>query len=465
MNIHLVYNSSSYKFDIQPNKTVDYLKDLACKIFGLKKEGTALLYNNNIISQDGSTIQIESIFPNNDNSHVISVQSSLQSKDNSSQNYVKKQEAKQYLTKYTGNIFQLKEKLKKFDFSYQDINKEVNNFKIHIEHLIQKLINALQQFKENVVNIDLLLDTQKDFDDFGLIKGDIFNFIVEKEDTDNKRKIDIFNKKIDSYIEKMKKIEYRKNYQKFIYGVLECRINYIKTFNVDLDTIYKNSNKGKYEIEINRLISKYSTQKQEEKPELNNNQPQTINSNNNQLKKPNKNEPIVKQSFHSKNLSMFEKPINTIGDIKEKNKQEENYIKRNKKEIIKSKPSFEQTDSKTTDNSTKDNNTISQIEKKPKVKDYIKEITFKTIGNINSNNNNSQIKPSYLPMLTSPKTNKVTQLRIVSPKNLSKYDDDDENSQKSSNNNSNKSRMSIFVGHYLHKKKCITGVSKYDFII
>ena len=196
MNIHLVYNSSSYKFDIQPNKTVDYLKDLACKIFGLKKESTSLIYNNNIIPQDDSTIQIKSIFPKNDNSHVINVQSSSPSKDNSNQNYVKKQEAKQYPTKYTGDIFQLKEKLKKFDFSYQDINKEVNNFKMHIEHLIQKLINALQQFKENVVHIDSLLDTQKDFDDFGLIKGDIFNFIVEKEDTDNKRKIDIFNKKL-----------------------------------------------------------------------------------------------------------------------------------------------------------------------------------------------------------------------------------------------------------------------------
>ena len=120
MNIHLVYDSSSYKFDIQPNKTVEYLKDLACKIFGLKKEVTALLYNNNIITQDSSTIQIQNIFPKNDNSHVICIQSSSPNKDNSNQSNVKK-EVKQYPTKYTGDIIQMKEKLKKFDFSYQDI--------------------------------------------------------------------------------------------------------------------------------------------------------------------------------------------------------------------------------------------------------------------------------------------------------------------------------------------------------
>ena len=459
MNIHLVYDSSSYKFDIQPNKTVEYLKDLACKIFGLKKEVTALLYNNNIITQDSSTIQIQNIFPKNDNSHVICIQSSSPNKDNSNQSNVKKEEVKQYPTKYTGDIIQIKEKLKKFDFSYQDITKEVNNFKIHIEHLIQNLINALQQFKENVVNIDTLLDTQKDFDDFGLIKGDIFNFIVEKEDTDNKRKIDIFNKKIDSYIEKMKKIEYRKNYHKFIYGVLEYRINYMKIFNMDLDTIYKNSNKGKYEIEINRLKSKYSTEKQEEKPELNQNsitnQPQNL------IKKPNRKESLVKQSLHSKNLSMFDKPINTIGNIINKNKQEENKSKKKKNESIKSKPSFEQADSKTKDNSNKGKN----MEKKPKLRDYLRQITLKSVGNVNQNDNNNLMKPSYLPMISSPKANKVPPLRILSPKNSSMYDDDDDNSQKSSNTISNKSRMSIFVGHYLHKKKCITGVSKYDFLI
>ena len=466
MNIHLVYDSSSYKFDIQPNKTVDYLKDLACKIFSLKKEVTELLYNNKMISKDSANIPIKSIFPKNDSNHIISIQSSSANKENNSQNYSKKQDIKQYPTKYTGDIIQLKEKLKKFDFSYQDITKEVNNFKIHIDHLINNLINALKVYQENVINIDTLLDTQKDFDDFGLIKGDIFNFIVEKEDTDNKRKIDIFNKKIDSYNEKMKKIEYRKNYQKFIYGLLEFRINYIRTFTLDLDTIYKNS-KGKYEFEINRLMSKYTTEKQEEKPELNHNSNITQSLNNiNPNKKPNQYEPLIK--YHSKNLSMTDKPVNTLGNIGNKNRRvipkEENESKRKKDEDNKTKPSFEQTDSKTTDNSNKQNNNIPQTEKKPKMKDYLRQITLKSIGNINPNDNNNQMKPSYLPLITSPKANKVTSLGVLSPKN-SKYDDDDDNSQKSSNNISNKSRMSIFVGNYIHKKKCITGVSKYDFLI
>ena len=158
---------------------------------------------------------------------------------------------------------------------------------------------------------------------------------------------------------------------------------------------------------------------------------------------------------------MFDKPINTIGNIINKNKQEENESKKKKNESIKSKPLFEQADSKTKDNSNKGKN----MEKKPKLRDYLRQITLKSIGNVNQNDNNNLMKPSYLPMISSPKANKVPPLRILSPKNSSMYDDDDDNSQKSSNTISNKSRMSIFVGHYLHKKKCITGVSKYDFLI
>ena len=56
------------------------------------------------------------------------------------------------------------------------------------------------------------------------------------------------------------------------------------------------------------------------------------------------------------------------------------------------------------------------------------------------------MKPSYLPLITSPKVNKISSLRVLSQKN-SKYDDDDDNSQKSSNNISNKSRMSIYLGN------------------
>ena len=91
MNIHLVYDSSSYKFDIQPNKTVEYLKDLACKIFGLKKEVTDLLYNNKLIPKDSSNIQVKNIFPKNDNDHIISIKSSSPNKEKSNQNNTKKQ--------------------------------------------------------------------------------------------------------------------------------------------------------------------------------------------------------------------------------------------------------------------------------------------------------------------------------------------------------------------------------------
>ena len=38
MNIHLQFDSNQFSFDVQPTKTVDYITDLACRIFDLKKE-------------------------------------------------------------------------------------------------------------------------------------------------------------------------------------------------------------------------------------------------------------------------------------------------------------------------------------------------------------------------------------------------------------------------------------------
>ena len=256
MNIQLVYEDNTFSFDVQPGKTIDYLKDLSCKIFNLKKESCELVYNNQIISKFAPNVTIKKIISNNEELHIIHIR---QKEVIEEQPKIPKKETKpQYTTKYTKEIDELKEKINQFDSSYQEMLSQISTFKLNLEEIIQKIITAMNEFKDYAVMIDTLLDNKEEFNDLSLIKSDILNFDIEKDDNDNLKKINIFNQKIESYHEKTNSIKYRKKYQDFIFDLLNCKIPFYKTLSNELELIKGNFRKE----QIDNLIIKYSTTQQ-----------------------------------------------------------------------------------------------------------------------------------------------------------------------------------------------------------
>ena len=256
MNIQLVYEDNTFSFDVQPGKTIDYLKDLSCKIFNLKKESCELVYNNQIISGFAPNLTIKKIISNNEELHIIHIR---QKEVIEQQPKIPKKETKpQYTTKYTKEIDELKEKINQFDSSYQEMLSQISTFKLNLEEIIQKIITAMNEFKDYAVMIDTLLDNKEEFNDLSLIKSDILNFDIEKDDNDNLKKINIFNQKIESYREKTNSIKYRKKYQDFIFDLLNCKIPFYKTLSNELELIKGNFRKE----QIDNLIIKYSTTQQ-----------------------------------------------------------------------------------------------------------------------------------------------------------------------------------------------------------
>ena len=255
MNIQLVYEDNTFSFDVQPGKTIDYLKDLSCKIFNLKKESCELVYNNQIISKFAPNVTIKKIISNNEELHIIHIR---QKEVIEQQPKIPKKETKpQYTTKYTKEIDELKEKINQFHSSYQEMLSQISTFKLNLEEIIQKIITAMNEFKDYAVMIDTLLDNKEEFD-LSLIKSDILNFDIEKDDNDNLKKINIFNQKIESYHEKTNRIQYRKKYQDFIFDLLNCKIPFYKTLSNELELIKGNFRKE----QIDNLIIKYSTTQQ-----------------------------------------------------------------------------------------------------------------------------------------------------------------------------------------------------------
>ena len=135
---------------------------------------------------------------------------------------------------------------------------QISTFKLNLEEIIQKIITAMNEFKDYAVMIDTLLDNKEEFNDLSLIKSDILNFDIEKDDNDNLKKINIFNQKIESYHEKTNSIKYRKKYQDFIFDLLNCKIPFYKTLSNELELIKGNFRKE----QIDNLIIKYSTTQQ-----------------------------------------------------------------------------------------------------------------------------------------------------------------------------------------------------------
>ena len=250
MNIHLQFDSNQFSFDVPPTKTVDYIMDLASRIFDFKKDTIELIYHNKLISSSVTNIQIKNILLKEEELHVIEVKSSLVNKEKSSDSQSKTVIKQVYSTKYTKEIEEFKEKITKFYFSYEEIEKEMSSFKGTLNDIIEKMMKTIQKFKERILMIDTCLDNKSEFEDLKLIKSDIMNFVIEKDDCDNKKKIHIFNNKLDDYNEYYTKINHRKQYQNFIYDFFNEKINFFKQLTTEINMINKNPNKNKFK-EIN----------------------------------------------------------------------------------------------------------------------------------------------------------------------------------------------------------------------
>ena len=170
MNITLVYESTNYKFYLTPSRSILYIKDLACRLFNLKKTSTELVYNNKTISKTQPNMQIKSLFPSSDTAHIINVQSDeekIKKEKEVSKKKIKeiKVNSQEYNTKYKKEIQELKEKIIKSDESYQELFKDISLFKDTLEIKVKKLIEISQQVKDNAILLDNLLNNEKEFDD------------------------------------------------------------------------------------------------------------------------------------------------------------------------------------------------------------------------------------------------------------------------------------------------------------
>lgn len=261
MNITLVYESTNYKFDLTPSRSILYIKDLACRLFNLKKTSTELVYNNKTISKTQPNMQIKSLFPSSDTAHIINVQSDEEKiKKEVSKKKIKeiKVNFQEYNTKYKKEIQELKEKIIKSDESYQELFKDISLFKDTLEITVKKLTEIIQQFKDNAILLDNLLNNEKEFDDMKYIKADIMNFHIESDDNENFKKIKIFNQKINGYEEKYEKSNFRKKYQQFIQELLGFQLTKLAKIDMSMVNIHEHSNKNKYYTEIDHLISSFS---------------------------------------------------------------------------------------------------------------------------------------------------------------------------------------------------------------
>ena len=464
MNIHLQFDSNQFSFDVQPTKTVDYITDLACRIFDLKKEAIELIYHNKSISSFVTNVQIKNILLKDEECHVIEVKS-LNS-DDEHITIIKQV----YSTKYTKEINELKEKITKFYFSYEEIEKEVNSFKGTLNDIIDKMMKAIQEFKESILMIDTLLDNKSEFKDLKFIRSDIMNFVIEKEDCNNKKKINIFNNKLDDYNEYFIKINNRKQYQNCIYDFLNEKIDLLKKLKTEINMINKQSNKNKYQIEIDHFIEKYLKKKEitslKENTQLNQ---KTMNSNELKfvVKKDNNRNSIIIDKSKSLNEESNRTKQDNINAYQNKNLFNVSRVEKNNefksfvpKIIIQN------------GENNKQGFLLNTKGKKDTLVNYQKQITSSTSSEINNNENEKKVQ--LLPLITNSTDittnvnfNNITSSTLSPVKKIMNIEGEKEkDNYYCVNHNKSRSFNVLHTTVKQHKRKEFLGIhNRFDFLI
>ena len=71
MNMHLIYEGNKYEFDIPNGLTINYIKDLAQKIYHLDEKDINIMYNDQNLANYNNNVLLSTIIPKGEKTITI----------------------------------------------------------------------------------------------------------------------------------------------------------------------------------------------------------------------------------------------------------------------------------------------------------------------------------------------------------------------------------------------------------
>ena len=305
MHIILIYEENKHEFDIPNDSTIKYIKELSFRIYNFKEKKINLIFDSKNLSYYDENIFLSKLVSESEKTIKIYLEKENSLKKNiiinnpkiSNSNSIDLNE--QYYKS-------MKNKFLSFNSTYLEMLKEINNFNDLLENSIEKIIQYIRIYEDNILKINEKLNNfynRKSYDKLIDIFED--NQYLKLTDKD----INKINNEIESFIVNYKYLISQHNFQINILDFFEKKIEEFK--NLEL-TFFNIQNQQKYE-EIIISLENIFTEIFIENKSINN---KTINLNNNN----------INEYFKKETIKKTKKIINDFPKIIKKPKKKK-YIK------------------------------------------------------------------------------------------------------------------------------------------
>ena len=244
MNIHFIYEGNEYQFDLFSGVTINYIKELAEKIFQYEEKGLEILYNDEIISNFDDKIKICELVKNTDKVVIFR----LEKKDIAFKNTIVSSNESTNDTN-NNNVYYncIKDKFFKFNKSYIKTIEEISSFEEKLNESLEKVRKQIKDLKIYILKINEQLNSYYNNNSYDKL---ISIFDENKTQGFTEKELKDLNKKIESLIQNYKYLITQNNFQINIIDYINEKKDFLKLIKIKL---YKITNVNKYEDIINLL--------------------------------------------------------------------------------------------------------------------------------------------------------------------------------------------------------------------
>ena len=248
MHIILIYEENKHEFDIPNDSTIKYIKELSFRIYNFKEKKINLIFDSKNLSYYDENIFLSKLVSESEKTIKIYLE-----KENSLKKNIIINNPKIYNSNSNDLNEQyyksMKNKFLSFNSTYLEMLKEINNFNDLLENSIEKIIQYIRIYEDNILKINEKLNNfynRKSYDKLIDIFED--NQYLKLTDKD----INKINNEIESFIVNYKYLISQHNFQINILDFFEKKIEEFK--NLEL-TFFNIQNQQKYEEIIISLFS------------------------------------------------------------------------------------------------------------------------------------------------------------------------------------------------------------------
>ena len=238
MNINFIYEGNEYQFDLFSGVTINYIKELAEKIFQYEEKGLDILYNDESISNFDDKLKICDLVKNTDKTVIFC----LEKKDIAFKNTILSSNESTNDTNNNNKYYNfIKDKFFRFNRSYAKTIEEISNFEDKLNESLEKLRKQIKDLKNLVLKINEKLNSfynNNSYDKLiSIFDGNKTQLFTEKDLKD-------LNKKIESIIHNYKYLITQNNFQINIIDYINEKKDFLKLIKIKL---YKIQSVNKYE--------------------------------------------------------------------------------------------------------------------------------------------------------------------------------------------------------------------------